>query len=318
MIKVKFWGVRGSIPCPGPKTMKYGGNTACIELRFPEVNRHIIIDAGSGIRDLANFMLANDLPNGPISTEIYLSHTHWDHIMGFPFFVPVYIPGTRIKVFGPVTYEDEPLEAVVGGQMKYRYFPVNMGELASSVEYMRLKEEPALDLGDGITLSTTIINHPITALGYRFSFRGAVFCTAYDTEPFRNLFVTDPDNPSYDELMAMEGEESAREQNQVLERFFQDADLLVHDAQYTRQEYEKGKIGWGHTPIEDAIAAAGRAGVKQLALFHHDPERSDDQLDRMAETYCVASETESMRIFFAREGQEIILESPDRAPAGRI
>ena len=318
MIKVKFWGVRGSIPCPGPKTMKYGGNTACIELRFPEVNRHIIIDAGSGIRDLANFMLANDLPNGPISTEIYLSHTHWDHIMGFPFFVPVYIPGTRIKVFGPVTYEDEPLEAVVGGQMKYRYFPVNMGELASSVEYMRLKEEPALDLGDGITLSTTIINHPITALGYRFSFRGAVFCTAYDTEPFRNLFVTDPDNPSYDELMAMEGEEAAREQNQVLERFFQDADLLVHDAQYTRQEYEKGKIGWGHTPIEDAIAAAGRAGVKQLALFHHDPERSDDQLDRMAETYCVASETESMRIFFAREGQEIILESPDRAPAGRI
>ena len=307
MIKVKFWGVRGSIPCPGPKTMKYGGNTACIELRFPEVNRHIIIDAGSGIRDLANHMLANDLPNGPISTEIYLSHTHWDHIMGFPFFVPVYIPGTRIKVFGPVTYEDEPLEAVVGGQMKYRYFPVNMGELASSVEYRRLKEEPALDLGDGITLSTTIINHPITALGYRFSFRDAVFCTAYDTEPFRNLFVTDPDNPSYDELMAVEGEETAREQNQALEQFFQDADLLVHDAQYTRQEYDKGKIGWGHTPIEDAIAAAGRAGVKQLALFHHDPERSDDQLDRMAETYCTASETEAMHIFFAREGQEVIL-----------
>ena len=208
MIKVKFWGVRGSIPCPGPKTMKYGGNTACIELRFPEVNRHIIIDAGSGIRDLANSMLANDLPKGPISTEIYLSHTHWDHIMGFPFFVPVYIPGTRIKVFGPVTYEDEPLEAVVGGQMKYRYFPVNMGELAGSVEYRRLKEEPALDLGDGITLSTTIINHPITTLGYRFSFRGAVFCTAYDTEPFRNLFVTDPNLPSYDELMAEEGEEA--------------------------------------------------------------------------------------------------------------
>ena len=307
MIKVKFWGVRGSIPCPGPKTMKYGGNTACIELRFPEVNRHIIIDAGSGIRDLANSMLANDLPKGPISTEIYLSHTHWDHIMGFPFFVPVYIPGTRIKVFGPVTYEDEPLEAVVGGQMKYRYFPVNMGELAGSVEYRRLKEEPALDLGDGITLSTTIINHPITTLGYRFSFRGAVFCTAYDTEPFRNLFVTDPNLPSYDELMAEEGEEAAREQNLALEQFFQGADLLVHDAQYTQQEYERGKIGWGHTPIEHAIAAAGRAGVKQLALFHHDPERSDDQLDQMAETYCNTSETAAMRIFFAREGQEIIL-----------
>ena len=307
MIKVKFWGVRGSIPCPGPKTMKYGGNTACIELRFPEVNRHIIIDAGSGIRDLANSMLANDLPKGPIATEIYLSHTHWDHIMGFPFFVPVYIPGTRIKVFGPVTYEDEPLEAVVGGQMKYRYFPVNMGELASTIEYRRLKEEPLIDLGDGITLSTTIINHPITALGYRFSFRGAVFCTAYDTEPFRNLFVTDPDHPAYDELMALEGEEAAREQNLVLENFFTGADLLVHDAQYTRQEYEKGKIGWGHSPIEDAIAAAKRAGVKQLALFHHDPERSDDQLDAMAHTYCAAEQTRPMQVFFAREGQEIVL-----------
>lgn len=307
MIKVKFWGVRGSIPCPGPKTMKYGGNTACIELRFPEVNRHIIIDAGSGIRDLANYMLANDLPKGPISTEIYLSHTHWDHIMGFPFFVPVYIPGTRIKVFGPVTYEEEPLEAVVGGQMKYRYFPVNMGELASTIEYRRLKEEPMIDLGDGITLATAIINHPITALGYRFSFRGAVFCTAYDTEPFRNLFVTDPDHPDYDELMALEGEEAAREQNSVLEHFFQGADLLVHDAQYTRQEYEKGKIGWGHSPIEDAIAAAKRAGVKQLALFHHDPERSDDQLDAMARTYCAAEQTSPMQVFFAREGQEIVL-----------
>ncbi len=307
MIKVKFWGVRGSIPCPGANTMKYGGNTACIELRFPEVNRHIIIDAGSGIRDLANYMLANDLPNGPISTEIYLSHTHWDHIMGFPFFVPMYIPGTTIKVYGPVTYEDEPLEAVVGGQMKYRYFPVNMGELSSKIEYRRLKEDPRIDLGDGIILSTTIINHPITALGYRFSFRGAVFCSAYDTEPFRNLFVTDSSDPSYDELMAHEGEEAAREQNQVLENFFQGADLLVHDAQYTRQEYEKGKIGWGHSPIEEAIAAAHRAGVKQLALFHHDPERSDDQLDEMAKIYCTREGTESPRIFFAREGQEIIL-----------
>lgn len=307
MIQVKFWGVRGSIPCPGPKTMKYGGNTACIELRFPEVNRHIIIDAGSGIRDLANFMLAHDLPKGPIATEIYLSHTHWDHIMGFPFFVPMYIPGSSIKVFGPVTYEDEPLEAVVGGQMKYRYFPVNMGELAGKIEYSRLKEDPNIDLGDGITLSTTIINHPITALGYRFTFRDAVFCTAYDAEPFRNLFVTDPNDPAYDELMAQEGEAVAREQQQVLENFFTGADLLVHDAQYTLHEYEQGKIGWGHSPIEDVIAVARRAGVQRLALFHHDPERSDDQLDAMTDTYCAPADKDSMKIFFAREGQEIIL-----------
>ncbi|WP_456387007.1 MBL fold metallo-hydrolase [Desulfolithobacter sp.] len=305
MIQVRFWGVRGSIPCPGPTTMKYGGNTACIELRFPEVGRHIIIDAGSGLRELANHMLAHDLPKGPISTEIYLSHTHWDHIMGFPFFVPNYIPGTRIKVFGPVTYEDDPLEEVVGGQMKYRYFPVNMGELAADISYTRLKEDPHIDLGDGIILATTIINHPITALGYRFTFRGSVFCTAYDTEPFRNLFVTDPDDPSYDELMAYEGEEAAREQNRALENFFAGADLLVHDAQYTQKEYENGKVGWGHSSIEHAIGAAGRAGVKRLALFHHDPERTDTQLDGMAEIYCQNSSTGDMEIFFAREGMVI-------------
>lgn len=307
MIKVKFWGVRGSIPCPGQSTMKYGGNTACIELRFPEVNRHIIIDAGSGIRELAGYMLQHDLPKGPISTDIYLSHTHWDHIMGFPFFVPLYIPGSSIKVYGPVTYEDEPLEAVVGGQMKYRYFPVNMGELAGNIEYLRLKEDPNIDLGDGITLATTIINHPITALGYRFTYKGAVFCTAYDTEPFRNLFISDPDDPNYDELMAHEGELAAQEQNKVLEDFFSGADLLVHDAQYTRKEYENGKVGWGHTPIEDAIAAAKRAGVKKLALFHHDPERSDTDLDHMAELYCTGENSEKMDLFFAKEGQEIIL-----------
>lgn len=308
MIQIKFWGVRGSIPCPGPRTMKYGGNTACIEVRFPEVNRHIIIDAGSGMRELAGHMLQHDLPNGPISTEIYLSHTHWDHIMGFPFFVPAYIPGSNIKVYGPVTYEDEPLEAVVGGQMKYRYFPVNMGELAGNIEYYRLKEDPHIDLGDGITLATAIINHPITALGYRFTYKGTTFCTAYDTEPFRNLFITDPEDPGYDELMAEEGELAAREQNQVLENFFSGADLLIHDAQYTREEYTNGKIGWGHTPMEDAIAAAKRAGVKRLALFHHDPERTDSQLDEMSERLCTSTDGDDIEIFFAKEGQEITLQ----------
>jgi len=307
MIKVRFWGVRGSIPCPGPRTKKYGGNTACIELRFPEVNRHIIIDAGSGIRELASHMLIHDLPNGPISTEIYLSHTHWDHIMGFPFFVPAYIPGTKIMVFGPVTYEDDPLEEVVGGQMKYRYFPVNMGELAATIKYERLKEDPHIDLGDGIVLSTAIINHPITALGYRFSFRGAVFCTAYDTEPFRNVFITDPDDPSYDELMAHEADLAVQAQNQVLANFFAGADLLVHDAQYTNEEYLDGKIGWGHTPIEHAISSAREAGVKRLALFHHDPDRSDEQLDQMAKEYCSNSDPDDTEIFFAREGMTIEL-----------
>ena len=304
-LKVRFWGVRGSIPCPGPNTVKYGGNTACIELRFEEADRSIILDAGSGIRELGNFMMANDLPKGPIKTEIFLTHTHWDHIMGYPFFTPIYIPGTKIKVYGPVTYEGETLDKVVGGQLTYRYFPVRQAELAAEVKYIDLKEG-AFDLGDGIRLTTKYLNHPVLCLGYRFEYHGKVFCTSYDTEPFRNLFCTDPDDPSYDEAMANEGDLVAAEQNALLEKFFSGADLLIYDAQYTQAEYDRSYLNWGHTAIEYAIGAARRGGVKALALFHHDPQRTDSQLDALtAERSSTANNPPE--IFFAREGMEIEL-----------
>ena len=306
-MRIKFWGVRGSIPCPGPRTQKYGGNGACLELRVGAENRIVIIDAGTGIRELGTALMQNDLPQGPISADLFLSHTHWDHIMGFPYFTPIYVPGTKLRVYGPITFEEDTLEDVVGGQMKYRYFPVNVGELASDIEYRRLSEDPCIDLGDGLVLLTKLLNHPITALGYRFEYQGKVFCTCYDTEPFRNLFITDPAHPDYDEAMALEGEEVAAEQNQAIERFFAGADLLVHDSQYTEAEYASGKIGWGHTSFEHAIAAANRAGVKRLALFHHDPDRTDVMLDRLEETYCVPGRYGETAVFFAREGMEITL-----------
>ena len=304
-IKVTFWGVRGSIPCPGPATVKYGGNTPSIELRFPDAgNRLIIIDAGSGIRELGNYLMAHDQRNGPIKTEIYLTHTHWDHIHGFPFFTPIYIPGCAIKVFGPKTHEHDTLEQVVGGQMSYRYFPIREVELAAKIEYVYL-QEGRYDLGDGITLFTKYLNHPILCLGYRFEHQGGVFCTAYDTEPFRNVFCNDPKDPAYDEAMAQEGEMVAQEQNEALEKYFAGADLVVHDSQYTQEEYAAAKLGWDHTSMEYACEAAARAGVKALALFHHDPMRSDQQLDQLGERYCQPGKYGDVNVFFAREGREI-------------
>ena len=303
-MKIRFWGVRGSIPCPGPDTMKYGGNTACIELRFENSERLIIVDAGSGIRQLGDHMVKNDLPKGPVNADIFLTHTHWDHILGFPFFTPIYIPGTKLRVYGPSTFEEESLEDVIGGQLVYRYFPVRQAELASDIEYLDLKEEH-LDLGDGITVVTKYLNHPVSCLGYRFEYDGKVFCTAYDTEPFRNIFCTDPDDPSYDETMAKEGELVAAEQNQRIEEFMKDADLMVQDAQYTREEYVSSKLGWGHGTFEQAIAAGKRARVKRMALFHHDPVRTDAQIDALAEKYCTSANTGPMEVFFAREGAEI-------------
>lgn len=305
-MKVRFWGVRGSIPCPGPQTMKYGGNTSCLELRFRDPERLIIIDAGSGIRELGNEIVARDLPKGPIETEIFLTHTHWDHIMGFPFFTPIYIPGSKLKIYGPVTYEDDTLEDIVGGQLTFRYFPVRQAELASEMEYIHLKEGE-MDLGDGIKLVTKYMNHPILCLGYRFEYCGKVLCTVYDTEPFQNVFCEDPEDPSYDEIMAQEGDQAAREENRRIEEFFAGSDLLVHDTQYTQEEYESSKVGWGHSSFEHAVAAVKGAEVRRMALFHHEPVRTDAQIDELAEKHCNSASNGDTEVFFAREGMEIEL-----------
>lgn len=304
-MRIKIWGVRGSIPCPGPDTVRTGGNTTCFELRFGENEKLAIIDAGSGIRPLGDWIMKNDFSRGPIDADIFISHTHWDHIMGFPFFTPIYIKTANLRVYGPVTYEEETLERIIGDQLRYRYFPVRQDELAAHIEYRELKET-SFELGDGIFVTSKYLNHPILCLGYRFEYKGKVFCTAYDTEPFRNVFPTDPADPSYDPLAAEEGELAAKEENDKLLRFFQGADVLVHDTQYTLKEYRASKTGWGHSTFEHAINEAHRAGVKKLIFFHHDPLRTDDQLDELLDKYreTIRGKT-TMQIEVAREGMEL-------------
>jgi phosphoribosyl 1,2-cyclic phosphodiesterase len=305
-MRIKFWGVRGSIPCPGPYTARYGGNTSCIELRLDSINRLVIIDAGSGIRELGDYLIASDRKNGPICADIFLTHTHWDHIMGFPFFTPIYMPDSRFKIYGPVTYEDERLKNILGGQWTYRYFPVRHEELRSDIEYIDLKEG-MYDLGQGLRVRTKYLNHPLLCLGYRFEFQGKVFCTCYDTEPFANVFTTDVNDPAYDAIMAEEGEKAAAEENKRIEQFIHGADLLIYDTQYTSAEYHQSRIGWGHSPIEFAIDSAKRNNVKRLALFHHDVQRSDMQLETLTRELCAGKEGEGTEIFFARERMQITI-----------
>jgi len=304
-IRVRFWGVRGSVPCPGPKTVKYGGNTSCLELRFGEEDRLVVIDAGTGIRELAGHIMKSDLPKGPIKTELFLTHTHWDHIMGFPFFIPIFVPNTELKVFGPVTYEEDTLDKIVGGMLTYRYWPVRLTELAAKIEYFNLKEG-SRDLGDGLWLTTKYLNHPILVLGYRFEYRGKVFCTAYDTEPFSNVFDVSPDDPSYNEEAVKEGAMAAQEENDKVARFFQGADILIHDSQYTHKEYVSSKLGWGHSSFEHAVNVAHKAGVKKLLLFHHDPDRSDAELELIEKRIqAAAGGKTSMEVMIAREGMTV-------------
>ena len=301
-MKIKFWGVRGSIPSPGPETVKYGGNTICLEIRFDSPDRLVIIDAGSGIRRLGNHLMSHDIPGGLKTIDIFLTHTHWDHIIGLTSFKPMFIPGMKIRIHGPATFESDSLAKVLGGQFMYRYFPVRLEELESNIEFIELVEDHT-DLGNGIRLTTKYLNHPIRCMGYRFEHRGKSVATVFDSEPFVNLFCKDPEKPGYDPEVAREGEITAEEQNRLVEQWLTDTDLVVHDAQYTRQEYKQAMQGWGHYSIEDAIGVASRSRVKKLALIHHDPDRTDRQLDRLAEQFCTSDENSNPHVFFAREDQ---------------
>ncbi|MBF0100417.1 MAG: MBL fold metallo-hydrolase [Desulfobacterales bacterium] len=299
-MQIRLWGVRGSIACPGPTTVRYGGNTSCIELRIKD--RVIIIDSGTGIRLLGQEIVQTQLSKGqPISAEIFLTHTHLDHITGFPFFQPLYIPQTSITVYGPMSFEEDPLEKIISDQLRYRYFPVSHSDLAANITYVQLNE-CELDLGDHLKLKTKFLNHPLLCLGYRFEYQNKVFCTVFDTEPYRNIFPRHPNQLGYDPQTAKEGDHVALKQNTDLLQFIQGADLLIHDAQYTLSEYIHNKKGWGHSPMDYAIHNAVSANVKKLILFHHDPMRTDDELDAYERFYQACVEQAYPEIYFAKEG----------------
>jgi phosphoribosyl 1,2-cyclic phosphodiesterase len=282
MLSVRFWGDRGSIPCPGPNTVIFGGNTSCLEIRAGK--RLVIVDLGTGIKPLGDWLTAHDLKKGPLEADIFITHTHWDHIMGFPMFSPLFIPTTKLRILGPVSYEDESMESILGAQLSYRYWPVRLKDLSARIKYEQIKET-SMDLGDGLRISTKYLNHSILCLGYRFEYQGKSIVTAYDHEPFRNLFPTDPADPGYNEHAAREGDLAAREENERLLRFFEKADILIHDTQYTAREYEAGKQDWGHSSYEHAVNAAALAGVKKLVFFHHDTTRTDKELSRLEAKY---------------------------------
>ncbi|MDR2793502.1 MAG: MBL fold metallo-hydrolase [Treponema sp.] len=287
MLSVRFWGVRGTIPSPGAATIIFGGNTACLEIRADE--RLIIVDLGTGIRLLGNYLIANDFKKGPIDADIFVTHTHWDHIVGFPLFAPLFIPSSRLRIWGPISSEGETLKDILSMQLAYKFWPIRLTELSAQLSYGQI-QETTLDLGNGLIVKSKYLNHPIFCLGYRFEYRGKSIVTAYDHEPFINLFLADPNAPDYDEEAMEEGARVAAEENKKIAAFFKNADIVIHDSQYTEAEYHQGKHGWGHSPYEHAIANIRDAGVKNLVFFHHDPDTSDETLVQREKDYQIKND----------------------------
>jgi len=180
MFTVKIWGDRGSMPTPGPDTAVFGGNTSCLEVRCGA--RLIIVDAGSGIRPLGEKLMREDIRKGPIDADLFITHTHWDHILGFPMFTPIYVPGTKLRLRGPISYEDDSLEKVIGSQLSYRYWPVRQDELAAEIEYEQIKET-TIDLGDGIFVTTNTSTTRSSAWATASSTRGGPSSPSTTTSP---------------------------------------------------------------------------------------------------------------------------------------
>ncbi|NOY25820.1 MAG: response regulator [Oligoflexia bacterium] len=298
MVHVRFWGVRGSIAAPGPETIRYGGNTPCVTIERGQ--DLLILDAGTGLRQLG-LCLHAEAKGAPQHLNMLITHTHWDHIQGFPFFVPAYLPGNKLDVYGPPSVE-KPLEKVLRGQMDPAYFPVALGDMAADITVHEVRE-PQFQVGP-FKVTAMYINHPGITMAFRIDLDGTIITYATDTEPYRFLLGNreQPDS----ELSEYGGQRDAE-----LVNFARDADLYIADSQYSPEEYVD-KRGWGHTCYVDAIDVALAAHARRLVLFSHDPMHVDEMIDEKLRRCreIVTQRGESLVVDAAIEGQAIDLVPP--------
>ncbi|MEX2116371.1 MAG: MBL fold metallo-hydrolase [Bacteroidota bacterium] len=269
-MRLKFWGVRGSIPTPGKHTVRYGGNTPCAELRLDN-DELIILDAGTGMRNLGDHLIA---AGESVKAFILITHPHWDHIQGFPFFKPAFISGNELTIVG-TDRKDKVLSEIISEQMNRIYFPVQLQDLKARITFVPVKEEQDLQVYDA-KARIMFVNHPGFTVGYRIDYKGKSLVYISDNEPFDRSVA--PFLSNFEEIVKAKFLESGEEPNQRIFDFCQNADVLIHDATYTPEEYID-RVGWGHSHYLFTLRVAAEANVKRLYLFHHDQNHSDDKVD---------------------------------------
>jgi CheY-like chemotaxis protein/phosphoribosyl 1,2-cyclic phosphodiesterase len=295
-MRVRFWGTRGSIATPGPGTNYFGGNTSCVELTTASGDL-LIFDCGTGAHPLAAALMAQS--NKAINANILIGHTHWDHIQGFPFFSPAFVKGNSIAIYGPEGSRGS-LHDVLAGQMEFTYFPVELSQLPAAITYHELTE--GIHTIGGVRVAAQFLNHPATTLGYRVEADGVTVVYLVDHEPFSDELWRAGAAPGHIESILHEGDRQHA-------KFMADADLVIHDAQYTPEEYGPKK-NWGHSTYEYVVQIAAAAGVRRVALTHHDPGHDDHfvaGIERNARALSVHCGT-GLDVFCAYEDCELVLE----------
>ncbi|MEI6396365.1 MAG: response regulator, partial [Verrucomicrobiota bacterium] len=302
--RLKFWGVRGSIPTPGPTTVQFGGNTSCVEVRAD--GQIIILDAGTGLRLLGRSLIA-EFDTEPLDLTLLLTHTHWDHIQGLPFFTPVYEPQNRLHILG---YEGSRhgLEVVLAGQMETPFFPIGLREVPANIRIEELKE---MNFNVGpVRVQACFANHPGICVGYRLFTSDGSIAFFPDNEPHHD----DPSSPSAPGGGAATALTFSHSENRKMIEFLRGTDVLIMDSQYDCEEY-KQHVGWGHGCVNEVVTLALEAEVKRLLLFHHDPNHDDAKIFQM-EAHArslVAARNGKLQVEAAREGATF--ELPAAGPA---
>lgn len=295
-MRVRFWGTRGSIATPGPGTTHFGGNTSCVEITT-DLGDLLVMDCGTGAHPLAAALMAH--AKKPINANILLGHTHWDHIQGFPFFSPAFVKGNTVAIHGPEGSHGS-LHKVLAGQMEFTYFPVELNQLPAAITYHDLTEG-VHSIGN-VRIVAQFLNHPAMTLGYRIEADGAVVVYLVDHEPFSSELWRAGEEHGRIESILHDGDRRHA-------KFMADADLVIHDAQYTPEEYELKKT-WGHGSYDYAVQLAAAAGVRRLALTHHDPSHDDRfvaDIEGRARALALKLGKE-LDVFCAYEGYEINIE----------
>ena len=293
-MKITFWGVRGSIASPGPSTVQYGGNTTCIQVETPG-GIQIILDAGTGIRALGNHLVQS----GKTDLTILISHTHWDHIQGLPFFVPLFMKGNKVGLYGtfdPVYQQD--LKAILARQLEYCYFPVSELELKADIHYHSLREGDSVEIGDA-RVQCVMMNHPVLTYGYRIDCAGKSLFFSGDHEHPYNIY--EPGEFGYEEF-----EEMLQAKTRGIIKMARDVDAFIIDTMYTEAEIHT-KRGWGHGTFTSGLAMGRSAAAKHILFTHHDPMRTDAQLDSIYQDLLEKKRPDDPKLTIAREGLTVEL-----------